>query len=104
MIYCPGGGCFYPIWSTEQAAGDSECDYLFDIPVETARSVAGYRHDEDVPGLSGEVFEVLARPGKPSFWKRLLGQASTAQLASLARDQLRGILSREARIQLLEEL
>lgn len=38
------------------------------------------------------------------FWKRLLGQASTAQLASLATDQLREILSREARIQLLEEL
>lgn len=46
----------------EQAAGDSDCDYLFDIAVETARSVAGYRHDEDVPGLSGEVFEVLAPP------------------------------------------
>jgi hypothetical protein len=52
-----------------------ECDYLFDIPVETARSVAGYRHDEDVPGLSGEVFEVLEAvvQKKPSFFKRLLG-------------------------------
>ncbi len=51
------------------------CDYLFDIPVETARSVAGYRHDEDVPGLSGEVFEVLeaATQKKPSFFKRLFG-------------------------------
>lgn len=51
------------------------CDYLFDVPVETARSVAGYRHDEDVPGLSGEVFEVLesATQKKASFFKRLFG-------------------------------
>jgi hypothetical protein len=56
----------------EQAAGDRDCDYLFDIPVETARSVAGYRHDEDVPGLSGSVFEVLAPPpDERSFLKRL---------------------------------
>ena len=35
------------------------CDYIFDIPVETARSLTGYRYDRDIPGLSGEVFEVL---------------------------------------------
>jgi hypothetical protein len=56
----------------EQAADDGTCDYLFDIPVETARSAAGYRHDEDIPGLSGEVFEVLAPPpDERSFLKRL---------------------------------
>jgi hypothetical protein len=56
----------------EQAADDGACDYFFDIPVETARSAAGYRHDEDVPGLSGEVFEVLAAPPhEQSFLKRL---------------------------------
>ena len=49
------------------------CCYLFDIPVEMARSVTGHRHDADVPGLSGDVFEVLARPPKPSFFKRLFG-------------------------------
>lgn len=37
------------------------------------------------------------------FWKRLLGQASTEQQASLVSDQLRTILSGEARIQLLED-
>ena len=58
----------------EQAAGDGDVDYLFDIPVETARSVAGYRHDEDVPGLSGDIFEVLAPPKKPSLFKRLFGR------------------------------
>lgn len=57
----------------EQAADDGAADWLFEIPVETARSVVGYRHDADVPGLSGEVFEVLVRPQKPSFFKRLFG-------------------------------
>jgi hypothetical protein len=56
----------------EQRADDGTCDFLFDIPVETARSTAGYRHDEDVPGLRGEVFEVLAPPpDERSFLKRL---------------------------------
>ena len=56
----------------EQAVGDCDVDYVFDIPVETARSVTGYRHDEDVPGLSGDVFEVLAPPtDERSFLKRL---------------------------------
>jgi hypothetical protein len=46
----------------QQATGDRDIDWLFNIPVYTARSVVGYIHDEDVPGLSGEVFEVLAPP------------------------------------------
>ena len=57
------------------------CDYVFDIPVETARSLTGYRHDQDIPGLTGEAFEVLAgdvlrvpaQQARPSFWKRLFG-------------------------------
>jgi hypothetical protein len=55
----------------EQAADDGNCDWLFDIPVETAQRVAGYRHDEDVPGLSGDVFEVLLPPSdERPFLKR----------------------------------
>ena len=52
------------------------CDYIFDVPVETARSIVGYRHDEDVAGLSGDVFEVLvdATPKKASFFKKLFGR------------------------------
>jgi hypothetical protein len=57
------------------------CDYVFDIPVATAQSLTGYRYDQDVPGLSGEPFEVLvcavpersAPQEKPSFFKRLFG-------------------------------
>ena len=50
-------------------------DYIFDIPVETAKSVTGYRHDEDVPGLSGDIFEVLENvpSQKPPLFKRLFG-------------------------------
>lgn len=49
-------------------------DFVFDIPVEIAKSVAGYRHDEDVPGLSGEVFEILESTApKKSFMKRSFG-------------------------------
>lgn len=52
-----------------------DCDYLFDVPVETARSVTSYRHDADVPGLSGDVFEVVEAVAeeKPSFLKKLFG-------------------------------
>ena len=51
-----------------------DCDYIFDIPVETARSVVGYRYDQDVPGLNGDVFEVLSCSSKKSsFFKRLFG-------------------------------
>jgi hypothetical protein len=34
-------------------------DFIFDIPVELAYTLAGYRHDRDVPGLSDKLFEVL---------------------------------------------
>jgi len=59
----------------EQETGDEEVDYLFDIPVEMARSLMGYRHDEDTAGLKEGAFEVLesAVPGK-SFWQRLFGR------------------------------
>jgi len=42
----------------KQTTGD--CDYIFDVPVEVARSLVGYRHDRDIPGQTGEVFEILA--------------------------------------------
>jgi hypothetical protein len=36
-----------------------DCDYIFDVPVETAKSIAGYRYD--MCGAPGAMFEVLAR-------------------------------------------
>lgn len=63
----------------EQARGDA--DYTFDVPVELAKSLCGYRHDEDISGAGDTPFEVLVasrrsspRRGKaPSLWKRLFG-------------------------------
>lgn len=58
-------------------------DYIFEIPVETAGSVAGYRHDRDAPGtrpqgISGDVFEVLEHvtPLKPSVQRPPLQKVS----------------------------
>ena len=39
---------------------DESCDYIFDIPVELARTVTGYRHDRNI-GLPKDAFEVLVR-------------------------------------------
>jgi hypothetical protein len=58
------------------------CDYVFDIPVEVAREVTGYRYDRDIPGLTGEPFVVLngrvpkqsAPQPERSIWKRWFGR------------------------------
>lgn len=62
----------------QRGAGGAEADvdFLFDVPVELARTIAGYRHDEDIPGGGAMPFEVLIQNGSAaprSFWKRLLG-------------------------------
>ena len=69
--------------SEQQAAGGrkAEVDYIFDLPVELAATLTGYRHDADIPGAGAEPFEVLvetlssasASTGRPSFLKRLFG-------------------------------
>jgi hypothetical protein len=65
---------------SEQAAAGGEkagVDCLFDIPVELARSVTGFRHDQDTTGLSDDAFEVLVTTSvasqPKSWWRRLLG-------------------------------
>lgn len=67
----------------QQAAGGNKADvdYFFDVPVELARALTGYRHDADVPGACADPFEVLVEnspsasgcAGKPLFWRRLFG-------------------------------
>jgi hypothetical protein len=63
----------------QAAAGGkkADVDYIFDIPVELAHSVAGYRHDEDIPGKPKDAFEVLVStnttPKRRSWWRRLVG-------------------------------
>ena len=66
---------------TEAGGPDVEVDYIFDVPVQLAQNLTGYRHDEDMSEASDEPFEVLVattasrttRGERPSFWKRLLG-------------------------------
>jgi len=52
-------------------------DYIFDIPVQLAESLTGYRHDRDIPGMPKDAFEVLVStslaPGRRSWWRRLVG-------------------------------
>jgi hypothetical protein len=68
----------------ETEAGKVEVDYIYDIPAELARELTGYRHDQDIPGMSGEVFHVLEPmkevAGKSSSWnplKRLFGRGDS---------------------------
>jgi hypothetical protein len=52
-------------------------DYIFDIPVELAKSVAGYRYDEDISGHPKNSFKILERakskPVESSWLKKLFG-------------------------------
>ena len=62
----------------QQEAGGSraDVDHIFDVPVELAQTLTGYRHDAEIPGAGAEPFEVLvetASSEKPSLLKRLFG-------------------------------
>jgi hypothetical protein len=61
----------------EDRGPEAEVDHIFDIPIETARAVTGYRHDVRIPELPDDVFEVLAGRVpvgvKKSFWDKLFG-------------------------------
>jgi hypothetical protein len=45
----------------QKAAGGekADVDHIYDIPAELARELTGFRHDQDIPGMSGDAFEVL---------------------------------------------
>jgi hypothetical protein len=47
-----------------QQQGSSDTDYVFDIPVELANEIGGFRYDYDIKGAEGKPFQVLAQtPG-----------------------------------------
>jgi hypothetical protein len=63
----------------ESRGEEPPVDYIFDIPLETVYSLIGYRHDQDIPALGREPFEVLEATlsqeelGDPRpWWRRLL--------------------------------
>jgi hypothetical protein len=60
----------------EEGGADAGVDYYFDIPLNAAKSIMGFKHDEDISGLHYDKFEVLDETGaskdrKPwwRFWK-----------------------------------
>ena len=57
------------------AGGDqADVDYLFEIPLQVAKSLVGFKHDEDCPHLAEKPFVVLSRPAaKKGFLSRLMG-------------------------------
>lgn len=64
--------------SEQAAAGGDKAgvDHLFDVPIELAYSLTGFRHDHDIEGAGEAPFEVLsslATPEKKSWIKRLFG-------------------------------
>lgn len=61
----------------EQAADGGEqagVDHIFDIPVELAHELIGYRYDQDIEGLKANGFEVMESARKPGFFARLTGR------------------------------
>lgn len=62
----------------QEAAGGAKAkvDYFFDIPLEVARSLTGFAHDQDPPGGGDEPYEVLEPIGgaaRSRFSRRLFG-------------------------------
>lgn len=62
-----------------QQAGDGQVDYIFDIPVELAASLTGFRHDLYLPDEATDGFlllepEVPAAPPRKGLLARLLGR------------------------------
>jgi hypothetical protein len=51
----------------QQAAGGekADVDYVYDVPAELAKALTGYRHDQNIQGLTGDVFEILEREMTP---------------------------------------
>jgi len=61
----------------EQRTADAQqegVDFIFEIPVQLAKSLTGYRHDEVTSWAEGEPFEVLSERASTSWLGRLLGR------------------------------
>ena len=54
----------------------ADVDHYFDIPLNAAKEIIGFKHDEDIPGVDYEGFEVLRKASSSTnhkiwwhFWK-----------------------------------
>lgn len=70
----------------QDAAGGekADVDYIYDIPAELAKALTGFRHDEDIQGTAGNVYQVLESTVTADGWKSL-----AARLASILRGSSR---------------
>jgi len=59
----------------QEAEGGEEAgvDHYFDIPLNAAKEITGFKHDNDVPGVDYESFEVLRKasssPDSKPWWR-----------------------------------
>jgi hypothetical protein len=53
---------------SRKQVGKTNVDYLFDIPVELAKSLTGFRHDEDFFDAPSKPYERLQRTVAPGKW------------------------------------
>jgi hypothetical protein len=46
----------------ESAGGDkADVDYIFEIPLAVAKSIVGFKHDDNYTALAGGEFEIMER-------------------------------------------
>ena len=51
----------------------ADADHIYDVPVELAKALTGFRHDEDTPGVTGEAYHILESAGGARGSKSSLG-------------------------------
>lgn len=66
------------LFAEQEADGgeESDTDYIFDVPVELAEHLTGYRHDGIIfeEGQPGFMALVSTAPAEPKWWQKLLGK------------------------------
>ena len=44
----------------DAAGGEkADVDFIYDVPAKVAKSLTGFRHDQDIAGMAGDVYHVL---------------------------------------------
>jgi hypothetical protein len=54
-------GIFQSLKKEQDLAGGekADIDYIHDVPIELAKAITGFRHDQDIPGADADPFQVL---------------------------------------------
>ena len=52
---------------------DLKVDQVYELRAEVAKELTGFRHDQDIPGISGDIFAAL-EPKSGSLLSRLFGK------------------------------